>query len=419
MKQKQGGISRRDFGKLSLAAGVSVLSARGALAETNSETLKIGLIGCGGRGTANAINMLNERNENVQLIALADTFEDRLNSCRNRLENHDSEAVAGRTHVDDGHCFVGLDAYQQLLETDVDIVLDCSPPYARPYHVDAIVDAGKHIFAEKPISVDPVGARQVIAAADRAEEQGLTFVVGTQKRHQREYIETIEQIQDGALGDIVMMRAYFCVGIPHARERQDGWSDLEYRIRNWIPNNWTSGANIVEQHVHNIDVINWVMGDEPPQVAFASGGRAWLTEDERYGDIWDSFTVDYEYPNGVHMFSFSRWWPQGTASSVFDQVTGTEGQSNCIDLASGSGIDPSIQEHLDLVNSVRGDGPYLNQGRRMAYSTLTALMGRMAAYTGERITWDDVMNSDLSIVPETLDFDADYPLPPVPVPGQA
>ncbi|MFO7774879.1 MAG: Gfo/Idh/MocA family oxidoreductase [Candidatus Hydrogenedentota bacterium] len=411
------GMTRRDFGKVGVAAGFAAWTARKAAAQTNSDTLRIGLIGCGGRGSGAARDMLNERNENVQLIALADVFEDRLNGTRNNLENHDNEAISGRTNVDDDHCFVGLDAYQRLLETDVDVVIHGTPPYARPQHIEAIIDAGKHLFTEKPAAVDPVGIRRVIAAADKAEEEGLSFVAGTQRRHQQEYIETIEQIQDGAIGEILAMQAYWAGGLPFARERQDGWSDLEYRIRNWIPYCWTSGSNIVEQHVHNLDIMNWVKNDHPQSV-FASGGRAWMPEEERYGDIWDNFSCDFEYADGTHMYSFSRWWPGGSDGSVHEHVVGTEGESNCRDMGE-SGINPYVQEHIDLVNSIRGDGPYYNEGRQVAYSTMCAIMGRMSAYTGRRILWEEAMESDHSIVPDELDFDLEYPVDPVPVPGDA
>lgn len=410
------GITRRDFAKVGLAASFAAWTARRAAAQTNADTLKIGLIGCGGRGTGAARDILNERNENVQLIALADVFEDRLNGCRNSLENDGNEAISGRTNVDDDHCFVGLDAYQRLLETDVDVVLNATPPYATPYHIEAIIDADKHVFAEKPVAVDPAGIRQVIAAADKAEEQGLSFVAGTQRRHQQEYVQTIEQIHDGAIGEVLAMQAYWCGGYPWSRGREEGWSDLEYRIRNWNFYCWTSGANIVEQHVHNLDVMNWVKNDHPQSV-FASGGRAWLPEEEIYGDIWDNFSCDFEYPDGTHMYSFSRWWPGGTDGSVHERVTGSEGVSSCTDMGE-SGINPYVQEQINLVNSVRNEGPYYNEGRQIAYSNLAAIMGRMSAYTGRRILWEEAMESDLSLVPDELDFELEYPVGPIPVPGE-
>ncbi len=414
MNDNTGRISRRDFGKVSAAAGFAALTARAARAETNVDTLRVGLIGCGGQGTNNITSFL-QGNENVQVIALADTFEDRLNSCRERLEGHDNPQVAGQTNIDDAHCFVGLDAYQQLLETDVDVVLQATPPYATARHIEAIIDAGKHIFSEKPIAVDPVGVRRVMAAADKAEEQGLSFVAGTQRRHAIDYIETIKQIQDGAIGDIVAMRAHWRGGIPFALEHEEGWSDLEWRIRSWIPHNWTSGANIVEQHIHNIDVMNWVKGDHPTSVV-ASGGRAWLPDEDRYGDIWDNFSCEYEYADGTRMFSFSRWWPRDAAGGVFEEVMGSEGVSNCRDMAE-SGVDPYVQEQINLVKSIRNEGPYINEGRQVAESTLTAMMGRMSAYTGQRVSWEEALESDLSLDPGELDWDRDYPVPPVPSPA--
>ncbi len=411
------GMTRRDFGKLGLAASFAAWTGRKAAAQTNSDTLRVGVIGCGGRGTGMAVNMLDERNENVQLIALADVFEDRLNSCRNTLENHQNEAISGRVNVDDEHCFVGLDAYQRLLETDVDVVLDCCPPYIRPKHVEAIVDAGKHVFAEKPVAVDPAGVRRIIAAADKAEEQGLSFVAGTQWRHDQRRVETMERLHDGAIGEILVMQADRCGGFPFFREPEDDWSDLEFRIRNWLPYNWTGGANIVEQAIHHLDIINWV-ADAPPESVFASGGRAWLPDGELYGDIWDNFSCDYQYPGGVHMYHFSRWYPSGTDSQSGERIVGTEGVSNAQDMGE-PGIASTVQQFLDLTNSIRGDGPYYNEGRRISYSTLTAVMGRMSAYTGRRILWEEAMESDLSLVPDELDFDLEYPVDPVPVPGDA
>ncbi|MFO7774810.1 MAG: Gfo/Idh/MocA family oxidoreductase [Candidatus Hydrogenedentota bacterium] len=407
------GMTRRDFGKLGAAATFAAWTGRKAAAQTNSDTLKVGLIGCGGRGTGMATNMLDERNENVQLIALADVFEDRLNSCRNALENN--ENVAARVNVDDGHCFVGLDAYRQLLETDVDVVMNCCPPYIRPEHLEATVEAGKHIFAEKPIAVDPVGVRRVIAVADKAEEEGLSFLTGTQFRHDSRRIQTIEQIHEGAIGDVVALTTYYCGNLPWARGREEGWSDLEYRLRNWLVLNWVGGSNIVEQAIHGLDVMNWVM-DGPPRSVLGSGARSWLPKEEQYGDIWDNFTCNYEYPDGTQMYHLSRWWP--TDGQGGERIVGTEGESNTQDMGEPS-ITSTVQQFIDLTNSIRGEGPYYNEGRRIANSTLTAIMGRMSAYTGKRILWEEAMESDVSLVPDELDFDLEYPLGSIAVPGEA
>lgn len=407
------GITRRDFAKVSAAAGFAILASKSGVAETNSETLKVGLLGCGNRGSGAAAQML-QGNDNVKLVALADVFQDKIDLRRRRFEEHSDERVRSKVDIDDDHCFVGLDAYKKILATDIDIVIEGTLPYSRPKHIAAAVDAGKHLFTEKPSAVDPTGIRQVIAAAEKAQQKGLSWVAGTQRRHQKEYVETIKKLHDGAIGDIVAARAYWCDSLPWVYGRRPSWkTDLEYRIRNWYHYCWLSGDNIVEQHVHNLDVINWVKNGHPVSV-FASGGRTWKPNEERFGDIYDHFSCDYEYADGTHMTSMSRHW--AGAKGVFEDVVGTKGRSNCHDMGD-HGIDPYVQEHIDLVASIRGTGPYLNEGRRVAESTLTAIMGRMSAYTGEKIAWDDALNSDLSLVPDDLSFEKPYPVGPVPHPG--
>ncbi len=407
------GLTRRDFAKMTAAAaGFAILSSKGARAETNSDTLKVGLLGCGNRGTGACMEMLRG-NENMKLIAMADLFEDRLNAARDRVKNSKNEQTAKSYAVEDDHCFTGLDAYKKILETDIDVLVEGTLPYSRPKHIAAAIDAGKHLFTEKPAAVDPVGVRMVINAANKAREKKLCFVAGTQRRHQKEYVETIKKIQDGAIGEILAMRAYWCGSLPFCHERKEGWSDLEYRLRNWYAHCWVCGDNIVEQHVHNLDVCNWVMGTHPVSV-FASGGRAWKPREEKYGDLWDHFSCDFEYPKGVHMFSLSRHW-DGCDGGVFEDAIGTKGRSSCCDMGE-KGEDPYVQEHIDLVNAIRGKTPYINEGVQVAESTLTAIMGRMSAYTGKKITWDEALASDLSIVPEVLDFNLPYPVGPIPVP---
>lgn len=419
--QDKQGMSRRTFVKSSAAAGFAILSARSGVAETNSDTLTAGLIGCGGRGTGAAINFM-KANENVKITALADLFEDHIHGPKEeggdgalkKLESFGKGRDGrGKFDVQPDMIFTGWDAYKQLLATDVDIIIHATTPYIRPLHIEAAVEAGKHIFTEKPAATDPVGIRQFIAAAKKAEEKGLSLVAGTQRRHQKSYVDTIKQLQDGAIGDIVAARAYWCGTLPFVRDRKEGWNDLEYRIRNWYAYCWVCGDNIVEQHVHNLDVINWVMGG-PPKKVFASGGRAWKPLEERYGDHYDHFSCDYEYPNGVHMQSMSRHY-NNSDGGVFEWVKGTKGVSDCRNMGKDD-ANPYDQEHADLVASIRGTGPYLNEGVRVAESTMTAIMGRMSAYTGKELTWDEAMNSDLSLVPE-LDFNKPCPWSPPPVPG--
>lgn len=411
---KQGGLTRRDFAKAGAAASFAILTARSGIAQNNTDTIRIGLIGCGGRGGGAVMDCLRG-NENVKLVAMADAFEDKVKHKRREMERSEDPAIKPKIELTDEMCFVGLDAYQKLLATDVHMIIHATPPYARPTHIAAAVDAGKHIFTEKPIATDAPGVRQFIAAAEKAKEMKLSFVCGTQRRHQTPYIETVAKLREGAIGDILSARAYWNGGLPFSFERKEQWSDLEYRLRNWYNQIWTCGDNIVEQHIHNLDIINWVMGATPAKVV-ASGGRAWKPVTEQYGDIWDNFSCDYEYPNGVHMYSFSRHW-NDSKNDVFEEVTGTKGKSTCRDLG-GKDNNPYEQEHIDLQNSIRGTGPYLNDGVECAHSTLTAIMGRTAAYTGQEITWDQMLNSDEKFVPEDLSFDKPYPVGPIPVPGK-
>ncbi|MBX7258318.1 MAG: Gfo/Idh/MocA family oxidoreductase [Candidatus Hydrogenedentes bacterium] len=413
------GMTRRDFTKMSAAAGVAALAlSRFEIAEAaKKKPLKVGLLGCGGRGTGAATQMLIG-NENVKLVAMADLFEDRLTASLNKIKSSGDE-IAKKVDVNKKNIFIGLDAYKGILETDIDILMEGTLPYSRPKHVEAAVEAGKHIFTEKPAAVDPAGIRRFIAAAKKAEEKKLCLVAGTQRRHQKAYVDTIKKIHDGAIGDIVALRAYWCGSLPFTHERKPEWSDLEYCVRNWYAFCWICGDNIVEQHVHNLDIMNWVMKGHPVKV-FASGGRAWKTNDPKYGDLWDQFSCDYEYANGVRMTSMSRHW-DGADGGVFEDAVGSKGRSNCCDMMDTGGekpIDPYVQEHIDLVNSIRGVTPYINEGVQVAESTMTAIMGRMSAYTGKELKWDDAINSDLSLVPEDLSFDKPYPLGPIPVPGK-
>jgi len=410
---KEKGMSRRDFARTSALAGFAILTAKSGVAANTTDTLKVGLIGCGSRGTGAVINCL-EGNSNLKFVGMADVFEDQLKNSRERIEGMRRRNISEQVDIEDDRCFVGFDAYQKLIDTDIDIVIHGTTPYCRPQHIEAAVDAGKHVFTEKPVAVDPVGVRQFIRASEKAQEKNLTLVAGTQRRHQKSYIETIKKIHDGAVGEILSGRAYWCGTLPFAHDRDPAWSDLEYRLRNWYAYNWVCGDNIVEQHMHNLDVINWALDARPVKV-FASGGRTWKPVNEKYGDLFDQFSCDYEYPNGVHVTSMSRHW-YDSASGVFEEVTGTKGKSTCRDLAQDD-KDPYVQEHINMLASIRGEIPYLNEGVQVAEGTLTAMMGRMSAYTGQVVTWEDAMNSDLSIVPEVLDFDLPYPVGPVPSPG--
>jgi len=412
-KKQAGGITRREFAKASALASFAVLSAKAAGAAKSKEALKIGLIGCGGRGSGAVQDSLNG-NDNVKIVALADVFEDRLKALREKMEKQ-SGRLKDKVAITDDKCFVGLDAYKKILQTDVDIIIHATPPYARPMHVLAAVQAGKHIFTEQPIATDAPGVRMFVDAVNLAKDKKLSFVTGTQRRHSKAYIDTIKQIHDGALGELLYARAYWNGSLPFSHERKPEWNDLEYRLRNWYNQIWTCGDNIVEQHIHNLDVCNWALGAHPVKVV-ASGGRAWKPAEERYGDIWDNFSCDYEFANGAHMFSFSRHW-NNSKDDVWEQVIGTKGKSGCNDMAKDD-KNPMQQEHIDLVKSITGETPYLNTGMDTAESTLTAIMGRMAAYRGQEITWEQAWNDDEKLVPDDLSFDKPYPVGPIPVPGK-
>jgi len=308
----------------------------------------------------------------------------------------------------------------------VDIVLLATPPHFRPLHFEAAVEAKKHVFMEKPVAVDPVGARQIMASGEKAKAYNLNVVAGTQRRHQRQYLETYNHIKNGAIGEIVAARAYWCQGQLWYKERQKEWSDMEAMLRDWVNWTWLSGDHIVEQHVHNVDVCNWFLGAYPVKASRFGGRMRRVT-----GDQYDFFSVDYTYENGVHTASYCRQI-DGCWNSVSEYIEGTEGSTNCKGTiydkkgnvvwqyqeddpkesgkkmeAERSSMDPYVQEHIDLVTAIRTNQPF-NEAESVAKSTLTAIMGRISAYTGPETTWDQMMSSDLRLGP------TEYALGPVP-----
>ncbi len=411
------GFSRRDFGKrtalgATAMAGFSILNN----AQAADDPMKIGVIGCGGRGSGAVMNAI-QANSNVQLVGVCDVFEKRAKDVVKKFKNN--ENLVKNINVDAENIFWDLDGYKKLLKLDLDYVILATPPGFRPEHFEAVVNAGKNCFCEKPIAVDSSGTRRYMAAAKKSEKAKLHVVTGTQRRHQKPYMETIKKIHDGALGDIVAGRAYWNGTLPHHRPRKAGMSDLEYQLYNWYNFCWICGDNIVEQHVHNLDIMNWVFQSHPKSVV-ASGGRAWKPKIEEYGNIWDHFSCDYEYPNDVHVMSFSRHWNKSyndVSEMVFGTKKGPKGYiSNCADMGS-NGRNPYVQEHMDLQASITGNGPYLNEGMQVAESVFTAIMGRMAAYTGKKLTWEEALNMELDIVPKNMSWDKPMPADPIPVPG--
>jgi len=325
--------------------------------------------------------------------------------------------IPKRVQVAPENHFVGFDAYKKVINSGVDIVMLTTPPGYRPLHFEAAIQAGKHVFTEKPIATDPVGCRRFMAAAELARQKKLTVVSGAQRHAQLDYQQSVEAIKNGALGDIRALYSHYLSGpVFHVQERNAQWADMEWQHRNWYSFVWLCGDQIVEQHFHNIDFICWVMGTHPSKVT-ASGGISWRKGKELYGNIYDHMISDFEFPGGIRYSSHCRQYPRGCQNDVSDLIVGTKGVSNGLDLAKEKGINPYVQEHSDLVASIRGTGPYLNQGQSVAESTMTAIMGRESAYSGQSITWDQIMASQLDLMPKAFDYKLTMDPPALPMPG--
>lgn len=425
-------LTRRD-----IAAGAFILLTKPELVRgAGPEKLRAGLVGCGGRGTQAVLNLLSG-DPTVELVAMGDVFEDKLEGSLARLRDPKyvtdnvravaefksepvdqlAKSVADRVKVGPDHRFSSFDAFRKLAASDVDIVMLCTPPGYRPEHFEAAVNAGKHVFTEKPIATDPTGVRRFLAAAKIAQEKKLTVVSGAQRHADREYVETVQRIREGAIGDIVSLNAWYLSGpVMHASGRNPNWGDMEWQHRNWYSYLWICGDQIVEQHYHNIDFMNWLMGAHPVSVV-ASGGVAWRPRTELYGNIYDHISSDFVYPNGVRLSSACRQYPQGLFRKVDDLITGTKGKSNGRDLGA-KGLNPYVQEHINLVRSIRGDGPYLNEATNVAEATLTCIMARESAYSGVEVTWDMISHSKQDLQPKAFDYKLPMQETPAPVPGQ-
>ena len=415
-------ISRRTFIKGTAASAALIGAATMGLSSgawaAGSDVIRVGVIGCGGRGSGAAFDCLNA-DPSIKIVALGDLFKDRVDGLFGKLTG--DEKMKGRADLTPEKCFTGFDNYQKVIASGVDMVILASPPGFRPTHVEAAVNAGKHVFMEKPVAVDAPGVRKVMAAGELAKTKNLGIVTGTQRRHSFNYVETMKRIQDGAIGDLISAQAYWNQGGLWNHARQPEWTDMEWQVRNWLYFTWLSGDHIVEQHVHNLDVINWAMQAHPIK-AVGMGGRQVRT-DPAYGHIFDHFTIEYEYPNGARMMSMCRQI-DGCCNNVSERVVGTKGSSNCSDRIKcstewkyeGPGCSPTVQEHTDLIKSIR-DGKPLNEAQRIAESVLTAIMGRMSAYTGQEISWDQALNSKEDLTPAKLEL-GPIAVPPVAVPGR-
>jgi myo-inositol 2-dehydrogenase / D-chiro-inositol 1-dehydrogenase len=363
--------------------------------------LKAGVIGCGGRGSGAAINFL-DAGPNLSIVALGDVFQDRLDSLKDKLKKEKGVEVPAE------NCFVGFDAFEKVIDAGVDIVILATPPKFRPEHFEAAVKARKHVFMEKPLAVDSAGIRQIIAASKMADSQGLKVVTGTQRRHQHSYINLWKEINNNAIGQIISANVYWNGGKLWHRDKNADWSEMEWMIRDWVNWCWLSGDHIVEQHVHNIDVANWFIGGHPAKaVGFGSRQRR-VT-----GDQYDNFSVDFIYEDGRHVHSMCRQI-NGCANGVYEIFHGTKamaitagGSNQIVDAAGnqlfqaeGSETSPYVQEHINLVTCIRQNISF-NEAEATAESNLVAIMGRVSAYTGKEVTYDEMMNSDMKLGPTT------------------
>jgi predicted dehydrogenase len=426
---KKSSISRRNFLGKAATVGVAGIVVPTIITSCARETkkvvevptfldqapdgpvLKAGVIGCGGRGTGAAINFLSA-GPNLQITSLGDTFQDRVDNCRASILKQKSQEVPLE-------CFVGFDAFQKVIDSGVDIVILATPPFFRPEHLAAAVAAKKHIFAEKPVCVDPTGARSVMATAKKAEGLELSIATGTQRRHQRDYVANWQQVRQGLIGELTGGNVWWNGGKLWHRDNDPSWSEMEWMIRNWVNWTWLSGDHIVEQHVHNLDVMNWFFGMHPVKaVGFGSRLRR-IT-----GDQYDNFSVDYSFENGMHVHSMCRQI-NGCANNVSERLQGAKGSTNCnssiLDLAgtelwkyeypldsdgkptSRVSVDPYVQEHIDLVTAIR-TGKVFNELENTAISTMIGIMGRISAYTGKETTYEEMMNSDLKLGPAVFAF---------------
>ncbi|CDS93290.1 MULTISPECIES: Gfo/Idh/MocA family oxidoreductase [Sphingobacterium] len=428
-------FERRDFLKTTAAiAGGTVLSSMpivGAFA-AGSDVIKVALIGCGGRGTGATFDALSS-GFNIKVVALADAFKDNLDSTYKTLKDKWQDKI----DVSDQHKFVGFDAYKEAIKL-ADVVILATPPGFRPMHFEEAVRQGKHVFMEKPVAVDIPGIRKVLAAAEIAKKKKLNVVVGLQRRYQTNYREAIKRIHDGAIGDVVAGQVYWNSGGVWVRPRKPGQTEMDYQMRNWYYFNWLCGDHIVEQHVHNIDIANWVKGAYPVRIQ-GTGSRAHRTGKE-YGEIYDNFALELTYPDNSVVYSQCAHF-EGVTNRVDEQFQATKGRAYLS--ANGQAVlwdakgneiyrhdpkgnpNPYQQEHKELFEAISKGEYKFDNAEYGAYSTLTGIIGRIACYTGKVIKWDAALKSDIDIMPANYAWDAlPKVLPkedgsyPVAIPGQ-
>lgn len=399
-----------------IAANTS--TAFGGYHAAGDDRLNVGLIGCGGRGTGAAINACNA-DPKVKITALADAFIDRVDSCLNTL----SKKVGDRLDVGDNK-FAGFDNYKQLIDSNVDVIILATPPHFRPSHLQACVEAGKHVFCEKPVGVDVPGVKKVMEACKTAKDKGLSIVSGLCWRYDHGVRATMEEIKNGAIGEILSIQENYLTGELWHRGENPDWSQMEYQMRNWLYFNWLSGDHPAEQHIHSLDKALWLMDDAPPVRCYSMGGRQ-KRVDERYGNVYDHFASVFEWKNGTKCHSYCRQ-QAGCFNNVEDYVVGTNGSARILkneviskgDTWKFKGKKPSMYdvEHKFLFESIRNAAP-INNGEYMCNSTLMALIARDSAYTGKNIEWDDYMKSEVILGPTEYAW-GDYTPGDIPVPGE-
>jgi predicted dehydrogenase len=428
-------ITRRNFIKTTGGASIAsiLIGAQNLHARGTDDKIRIGLIGLGGRGCGAGIIDCAQADSNIELVAMGDLFPDHLEQApetiRKNMAKHDLP-FSDIYKVTPETMFSGFDAYKHVIACDVDLIILTTPPVFRPIHFKAAVEAGKHVFIEKPIAVDPTGVKDVIKTSELAEKKGLTVVAGTQMRRARHIMAGMERLHDGAIGDLLSGQSTRIGGaLSNWRQseaiRSNSWSDMEWQLRRWLFTTWASGDFITEQHVHNLDLVDWLMGGHPIK-AIGSGGRQNRT-DSIYPNVWDHISVEYEYANGARVTHIGSQI-DGVSSRNDLRVDGTEGRL-FLSFAKvsiegknpfkydGPHVNPAVQEYKDTLDAIRS-GNTINEGKRIAQSTMTAILGRMAAYTGRNISWDWAMNaSKLDLTPKDWSWH-DYPLAPVAVPGK-
>jgi predicted dehydrogenase len=419
LHKSQPRASRRDFLKTTSAAAIGAAAgalsiARGAHA-AGSDTIKIGLVGCGGRGRGAALNAMNS-GKDVILVALADVFEEYVRKGRQLLKVEKPDQV----RVDDAHCFFGFDAYQKVIDSGVDVMVLGATSHFHPIHLKASIDAGKHVFCEKPHGLDVPGLKMAMAAGEDAKKKGLSLVSGLCWRYDPGVREAMKRVADGAIGDIVAIQETYITSPYGLRERKPEWNEMQYQLQNWYHFNWLSGDQTAQQLIHSIDKGSWAMGDKPPVKAWGIGGRQVCTE-PKYGDQFDHFAAVFEYASGVRMFGICRD-QLGCYNETTDVIFGTKGRAilpsrpriegeNKWVYKGGKPVSMYDVEHAELFASIRAGKP-LNNSNYMFTSSMLAILAQMVCYTGQEITWEQAMQSKLSFTPSAYSFDAEPPVKP-------